>query len=157
MLETFLYQNIHVRYFLEWPDLVVLKGDCVEDEGWENRVLLRSKAVQSPPPGWFSGAADFDFACVFRVSGTGGGRWACRSAMCAHGDYQFCYSFCGRPGHKPSILMLHGFSAHKDMWLSMVKVGCARALPPLSGCHSVKKKRRERVLLEYDVIRSGRK
>nr|XP_058144850.1 monoacylglycerol lipase ABHD6 isoform X1 [Dasypus novemcinctus]XP_058144851.1 monoacylglycerol lipase ABHD6 isoform X1 [Dasypus novemcinctus]XP_058144852.1 monoacylglycerol lipase ABHD6 isoform X1 [Dasypus novemcinctus]XP_058144854.1 monoacylglycerol lipase ABHD6 isoform X1 [Dasypus novemcinctus] len=38
-----------------------------------------------------------------------------------HGDYQFCYSFRGRPGHKPSILMLHGFSAHKDMWLSVVK------------------------------------
>ncbi|KAL6091279.1 hypothetical protein STEG23_032280, partial [Scotinomys teguina] len=38
-----------------------------------------------------------------------------------HEDYQFCYSFRGRPGHKPSILMLHGFSAHKDMWLSVVK------------------------------------
>ncbi|KAK1332267.1 hypothetical protein QTO34_006939 [Cnephaeus nilssonii] len=38
-----------------------------------------------------------------------------------HEDYQFCYSFRGRPGHKPSILMLHGFSAHKDMWLSLVK------------------------------------
>lgn len=39
-----------------------------------------------------------------------------------HEDYQFCYSFRGRPGHRPSILMLHGFSAHKDMWLSVVKV-----------------------------------
>lgn len=39
-----------------------------------------------------------------------------------HEDYQFCYSFRGRPGHKPSILMLHGFSTHKDLWLSMVKV-----------------------------------
>ncbi|XP_024906530.1 monoacylglycerol lipase ABHD6 [Pteropus alecto] len=38
-----------------------------------------------------------------------------------HEDYQFCYSFRGRPGHKPSILMLHGFSAHKDVWLSIVK------------------------------------
>ncbi|KAJ7316877.1 hypothetical protein JRQ81_003039 [Phrynocephalus forsythii] len=36
-------------------------------------------------------------------------------------DYQFCYSYRGRPGHRPSILMLHGFSAHKDMWLSVVK------------------------------------
>ncbi|XP_030357542.1 monoacylglycerol lipase ABHD6 isoform X3 [Strigops habroptila] len=27
----------------------------------------------------------------------------------------------GRPGYRPSILMLHGFSAHKDMWLSIVK------------------------------------
>ncbi|XP_019360511.1 PREDICTED: monoacylglycerol lipase ABHD6 isoform X2 [Gavialis gangeticus] len=36
-------------------------------------------------------------------------------------DYQFCYSYRGRPGNKPSILMLHGFSAHKDMWLSVVK------------------------------------
>lgn len=38
-----------------------------------------------------------------------------------HEGYQFCYSFRGRPGPKPSILMLHGFSAHKDMWLSVVK------------------------------------
>ncbi|XP_008517832.2 monoacylglycerol lipase ABHD6 isoform X1 [Equus przewalskii] len=38
-----------------------------------------------------------------------------------HEDYQFCYSFRGRPGQRPSILMLHGFSAHKDMWLSVVK------------------------------------
>ncbi|KAH0630143.1 hypothetical protein JD844_012813 [Phrynosoma platyrhinos] len=36
-------------------------------------------------------------------------------------DYQFCYSYRGRPSHRPSILMLHGFSAHKDMWLSVVK------------------------------------
>lgn len=37
------------------------------------------------------------------------------------GNYQFCYSYRGKPGNKPSILMLHGFSAHKDMWLSVVK------------------------------------
>ncbi|XP_063147796.1 monoacylglycerol lipase ABHD6 [Candoia aspera] len=37
------------------------------------------------------------------------------------GDYQFCYSYRGRPSHRPSVLMLHGFSAHKDMWLSVVK------------------------------------
>ncbi|XP_058028580.1 monoacylglycerol lipase ABHD6 [Ahaetulla prasina] len=37
------------------------------------------------------------------------------------GDYQFCYSYRGRSSHRPSVLMLHGFSAHKDMWLSMVK------------------------------------
>lgn len=36
-------------------------------------------------------------------------------------DYQFCYSSRGRPGLRPSVLMLHGFSAHKDMWLSVVK------------------------------------
>ncbi|XP_032657238.1 monoacylglycerol lipase ABHD6 [Chelonoidis abingdonii] len=36
-------------------------------------------------------------------------------------DYRFCFSYRGRPGFKPSILMLHGFSAHKDMWLSVVK------------------------------------
>lgn len=49
-----------------------------------------------------------------------------------HEDYQFCYSFRGRPGHKPSVLMLHGFSAHKDMWLSVVKVGC-KSLPSSEG------------------------
>ncbi|KAM7063476.1 monoacylglycerol lipase ABHD6 isoform 1-T1 [Molossus nigricans] len=38
-----------------------------------------------------------------------------------HEGYQFCYSFRGRPGHRPSLLMLHGFSVHKDMWLSLVK------------------------------------
>ncbi|XP_070594520.1 monoacylglycerol lipase ABHD6 [Erythrolamprus reginae] len=37
------------------------------------------------------------------------------------GDYQFCYSYRGRASHRPSILMLHGFSVHKDMWLSIVK------------------------------------
>ncbi|KAM3846461.1 monoacylglycerol lipase ABHD6 isoform 1-T3 [Vipera latastei] len=37
------------------------------------------------------------------------------------GDYQFCYSYRGRPSHRPSVLMLHGFSAHKDMWVSIVK------------------------------------
>ncbi|KAG7472894.1 hypothetical protein MATL_G00113970 [Megalops atlanticus] len=37
------------------------------------------------------------------------------------GGYRFCYSSRGKPGTRPSILMLHGFSAHKDMWLSVVK------------------------------------
>ncbi|MGH0130032.1 UNVERIFIED_CONTAM: hypothetical protein FKN15_072940 [Acipenser sinensis] len=35
--------------------------------------------------------------------------------------YRFCYSYRGKPGTRPSILMLHGFSAHKDMWLTVVK------------------------------------
>ncbi|KAL1788484.1 Monoacylglycerol lipase ABHD6 [Sigmodon hispidus] len=37
-----------------------------------------------------------------------------------HEDYLFCNFFRGRPGHKLSILMLHGVSAHKDTWLNMV-------------------------------------
>uniref|UniRef100_A0A667XUW2 acylglycerol lipase n=1 Tax=Myripristis murdjan TaxID=586833 RepID=A0A667XUW2_9TELE len=37
------------------------------------------------------------------------------------GGYRFCYSYRGKPGLRPSILMLHGFSAHKDTWLSVVK------------------------------------
>ncbi|XP_026579292.1 monoacylglycerol lipase ABHD6 [Pseudonaja textilis] len=37
------------------------------------------------------------------------------------GDYQFCYSYRGRSSHRPSILMLHGFSSHKDMWLFIIK------------------------------------
>uniref|UniRef100_A0A3B1KJD1 Abhydrolase domain containing 6, acylglycerol lipase b n=1 Tax=Astyanax mexicanus TaxID=7994 RepID=A0A3B1KJD1_ASTMX len=37
------------------------------------------------------------------------------------GGYRFCYSYRGKPGFRPSILMLHDFSAHKDTWLSMVK------------------------------------
>ncbi|MGH0144056.1 UNVERIFIED_CONTAM: hypothetical protein FKN15_005215 [Acipenser sinensis] len=39
--------------------------------------------------------------------------------------YRFCYSYRGKPGTRPSILMLHGFSAHKDMWLTVVKVEAA--------------------------------
>lgn len=38
------------------------------------------------------------------------------------GGYRFCYSSRGKPGMRPSILMLHGFSAHKDSWLTVVKV-----------------------------------
>lgn len=38
------------------------------------------------------------------------------------GGYRFCYSHRGKPGMRPSILMLHGFSAHKDTWLTLVKV-----------------------------------
>ncbi|XP_007908836.1 monoacylglycerol lipase abhd6-A [Callorhinchus milii] len=38
-----------------------------------------------------------------------------------YGNYRFSYSSRGKPSIKPSILMLHGFSAHKDMWLSIVK------------------------------------
>ncbi|XP_035239271.1 monoacylglycerol lipase ABHD6b [Anguilla anguilla] len=37
------------------------------------------------------------------------------------GGYRFCYSVRGKPGTRPSVLMLHGFSAHKDLWLSVVK------------------------------------
>ncbi|XP_065142761.1 monoacylglycerol lipase ABHD6b [Paramisgurnus dabryanus] len=37
------------------------------------------------------------------------------------GGYRFCYSCRGKPGLRPSILMLHDFSAHKDTWLQMVK------------------------------------
>ncbi|TRY66796.1 hypothetical protein DNTS_009585 [Danionella cerebrum] len=33
--------------------------------------------------------------------------------------YRFCYLHRGNPGSRPSILMLHGFSAHKDMWLGV--------------------------------------
>ncbi|XP_041945990.1 monoacylglycerol lipase ABHD6 isoform X2 [Alosa sapidissima] len=53
--------------------------------------------------------------------------WYWRRALglqVAHAEYkgyQFCYSHRGKPGNRPSILMLHGFSAHKDMWLSVVK------------------------------------
>ncbi|XP_068604886.1 monoacylglycerol lipase ABHD6b [Brachionichthys hirsutus] len=37
------------------------------------------------------------------------------------GGYRFCYTYRGKPGMRPSILMLHGFSAHKDAWLTVVK------------------------------------
>lgn len=39
------------------------------------------------------------------------------------GNYRFCYSSRGAPGGTtPSLLLLHGFSATKDMWLPVVKV-----------------------------------
>ncbi|XP_029007376.1 monoacylglycerol lipase abhd6-A-like [Betta splendens] len=38
------------------------------------------------------------------------------------GSYRFCYSSRGTPqGPTPSLLLLHGFSASKDMWLPVVK------------------------------------
>ncbi|XP_031587339.1 monoacylglycerol lipase abhd6-A [Oreochromis aureus] len=38
------------------------------------------------------------------------------------GNYRFCYSSRGAPGGTtPSLLLLHGFSATKDMWLPVVK------------------------------------
>lgn len=40
-----------------------------------------------------------------------------------YGSYRFCYSSRGTPGGAtPTLLMLHGFSATKDMWLPIVKV-----------------------------------
>ncbi|XP_040888860.1 monoacylglycerol lipase abhd6-A-like [Toxotes jaculatrix] len=38
------------------------------------------------------------------------------------GSYRFCYASRGTPGGAtPSLLLLHGFSATKDMWLPVVK------------------------------------
>ncbi|XP_041809551.1 monoacylglycerol lipase abhd6-B-like [Chelmon rostratus] len=38
------------------------------------------------------------------------------------GSYRFCYSCRGTPGGAtPSLLLLHGFSATKDMWLPVIK------------------------------------
>lgn len=38
------------------------------------------------------------------------------------GSYRFCYSSRGKPGGAtPSLLLLHGFSATKDMWLPLVR------------------------------------
>ncbi|XP_060925497.1 monoacylglycerol lipase abhd6-B-like [Limanda limanda] len=38
------------------------------------------------------------------------------------GSYRFCYSSRGTPGGAtPSLLMLHGFSGNKDMWLPFIK------------------------------------
>ncbi|XP_068198947.1 monoacylglycerol lipase abhd6-B-like [Antennarius striatus] len=38
------------------------------------------------------------------------------------GSYRFCYCSRGTPGGAtPSVLLLHGFSANKDMWLPVLK------------------------------------
>lgn len=53
--------------------------------------------------------------------------WFCRCRLglkvefCHSGSYRFCYSTRGTPGATPSLLLLHGFSASKDMWLPVVK------------------------------------
>nr|XP_016847176.1 PREDICTED: monoacylglycerol lipase ABHD6 [Anolis carolinensis] len=36
--------------------------------------------------------------------------------------YKFCYFSRGEPGSRPSVLMLHGFSFNKDMWLNAIKL-----------------------------------
>ncbi|XP_026538440.1 monoacylglycerol lipase ABHD6-like [Notechis scutatus] len=36
--------------------------------------------------------------------------------------YQFSYFTRGKPGSRPSVLMLHGFSLNKDMWLNTIEV-----------------------------------
>uniref|UniRef100_A0A3Q0RPM2 Abhydrolase domain containing 6, acylglycerol lipase n=1 Tax=Amphilophus citrinellus TaxID=61819 RepID=A0A3Q0RPM2_AMPCI len=52
--------------------------------------------------------------------------WRCRLGLMVRyshsGSYRFCYSTRGTPGGiTPSLLLLHGFSATKDMWLPVVK------------------------------------
>nr|XP_034962708.1 monoacylglycerol lipase ABHD6-like [Zootoca vivipara] len=39
-----------------------------------------------------------------------------------HEGYRFCYFCRGKPGSQPSMLMLHGFSFNKDMWLDTIKL-----------------------------------
>ncbi|XP_055014894.1 monoacylglycerol lipase abhd6-A-like isoform X2 [Boleophthalmus pectinirostris] len=41
--------------------------------------------------------------------------------FCDVGSFRFCYWTRGTPGGAPSLLLLHGFSANKDMWLPVVK------------------------------------
>ncbi|KAK9406008.1 monoacylglycerol lipase ABHD6-like [Crotalus adamanteus] len=36
--------------------------------------------------------------------------------------YRFSYFTRGEPGSRPSVLMLHGFSLNKDMWLNTIQV-----------------------------------
>ncbi|XP_034388990.1 monoacylglycerol lipase abhd6-A-like [Cyclopterus lumpus] len=52
--------------------------------------------------------------------------WRCRLGLAVRyshsGSYRFCYCSRGTPGGAaPSLLLLHGFSATKDMWLPLVK------------------------------------
>ncbi|XP_026538461.1 monoacylglycerol lipase ABHD6-like [Notechis scutatus] len=37
-------------------------------------------------------------------------------------DYRFRYFTQGKPGSRPSVLMLHGFSLNKDMWLNTIEI-----------------------------------
>lgn len=107
------YKNIHLRRFLEWFHLVLPEGGGPQGH-MGRRARASSKATSAE-------VADFVSPLFFLPR-----YWRRTLGMqvryAYHEDYQFCYSFRGRPGPKPSILMLHGFSAHKDMWLSVVKV-----------------------------------
>ncbi|XP_077180342.1 monoacylglycerol lipase ABHD6-like [Paroedura picta] len=38
-----------------------------------------------------------------------------------HEGYKFCYFTYGKPGAQPSMLMFHGFSLSKEMWLEAIK------------------------------------
>uniref|UniRef100_A0AAV2MI30 Uncharacterized protein n=1 Tax=Knipowitschia caucasica TaxID=637954 RepID=A0AAV2MI30_KNICA len=50
-------------------------------------------------------------------------------------SYRFCYSTRGTPGGAPSLLLLHGFSANKDMWLPVVKsYRCQTVLKVFKDC-----------------------
>uniref|UniRef100_A0A670YT12 acylglycerol lipase n=1 Tax=Pseudonaja textilis TaxID=8673 RepID=A0A670YT12_PSETE len=37
-------------------------------------------------------------------------------------DYRFRYFTQGKPGSRPSVLMLHGFSLNKNMWLNTIEI-----------------------------------
>ncbi|XP_061478066.1 monoacylglycerol lipase ABHD6-like [Rhineura floridana] len=39
-----------------------------------------------------------------------------------HEGYRFCYFCRGKPGSRPSVLMLHGFPFNKDMWLNAIQL-----------------------------------
>ena len=57
-----------------------------------------------------------------QIAGTGGGPLAYRRVTLTVSHTASATRQRGKPGSKPSILMLHGFSTHKDMWLSVAKV-----------------------------------
>lgn len=74
------------------------------------------------PVGWRLKAVWLNINLVFLFDRYWRRRLGLQVDYAGHDGYRFCYTHRGKPGSRPSILMLHGFSAHKDMWLGVVKV-----------------------------------
>ncbi|KAL8212797.1 UNVERIFIED_CONTAM: hypothetical protein K2H54_058758 [Gekko kuhli] len=75
-----------------------------------------------------------------------------------HNGYNFCYFTRGKPGSQPSMLMLHGFSLSKDMWLDTLKSSKEKedpravSPPSLSQQASIERLRCDSFLLSSSVL-----
>ncbi|XP_034020953.1 monoacylglycerol lipase abhd6-B-like [Thalassophryne amazonica] len=92
------------------------------DPGWTKTVMLTGSLLVLPVVA-FIAAFLFRPGILIKIY-----NWymQCRLGLqvrYAHsGNYRFCYSCRGTPGGAtPSLLLLHGFSANKDLWLGVVK------------------------------------
>ena len=132
---------------------MVLEGDCVEDEGWETCCsCFEVKLYRVRLPKLLLWRLLTLILPVFPSPGTGGGRWACRSAMCATRTISSATpSAAGLATNLPSSCSM-GSLPTRTCGSAWSRWG-ARAFPPQRVSLS---KKIEGVLLKYDVISSGR-